>query len=870
MLEGHTAKVNSVSLSSDGSSMVSCSSDGTVRIWDVSTGEPRAVFTEQGVPVTSATFSPDGLRVAVGDLHGSICEWDISTGLKVARIPPDDSKIFGLAHYNSRDGASIHHEQSKILCLAYSRDGARIISCSKTKICFMDLATTQLLRVVHARDLGFVAVEIQTIAPDGSRVCLQDRSPFRVNTGLLQIWDIRGHADLVHRTDLGSSSYLARLEFSSDGHRAAFLTQERALELVNFDDGVHVVYSTLSPFQGHLGHVFAVSSTSAGSVAFGSLNNVLLLRDSSSSSPAAAQSLTTLGRHTTRVNCMAFSFDGARAVSGSEAGTVGIWETKVDVRGPGPSSLPASSSRALIDMTLQSQDGSRLICVFSNSLIEVYDTTSGTVLNALDLSLVLPRATYRSRTFWMAMSPNSLRLAFCVETESEDTEYLHIWDLEASRVLDCVDRVRYEDTYSESTPFTLGPSDANKTCCPLVWSPDGARCAMVIFGRKVHIWNAISGQMEAVWDLPKFPEITRTLPDGSASPEHEVVSNILHHVEFSRNGRQLLVIASTDNHALQCIWYSPTSTSHVSSAFYPKDIFPGHTISFGEGSAFSPDGTHLTSYSRKKKELYLRSIDTNPSRDNGEPRFIHDWHDTIEPVVWSCDGSQVALMISGTVLVWRVKMVAANPCVVLTFRYDMAEVYVKTIEELAPSLLIRRYQPLDCYFRPHRLLAFSTDGHRICVCSLKEEVHWRAGTDFQVPSLLRDDPAQRSLAVTDASVDIIASDHSGWLLCSRADRSKLVPLIWVPPQRRWKTARDVQVVGSKVTFQSASRQFVTILDFPSLQDLYRLSESDGVSDSQQPDPKPYTKIGSETDSKTGSDLPPGRASCHIDTVLRIQ
>jgi hypothetical protein len=76
------------------------------------------------------------------------------------------------------------------------------------------------------------------------------------------------------------------------------------------------------------------------------------------------------------------------------------------------------------------------------------------------------------------------------------------------------------------------------------------------------------------------------------------------------------------------------------------------------------------------------------------------------------------------------------------------------------------------------------------------------------------------------SVDIIISRNSGWLLCSRADRADLVPLLWVPHQRRWRDTSYVAVVDNKVAFPSSCGDLVTVLDFPSLRDLYYLFEPD--------------------------------------------
>ena len=85
-LEGHTGWVKSVAFSPDSKQVVSGSSDGTVRLWDASTGALQQTLqqTLEGhidlVWVNSVAFSPDSKQVVSGSSDCTIRLWDAGTG----------------------------------------------------------------------------------------------------------------------------------------------------------------------------------------------------------------------------------------------------------------------------------------------------------------------------------------------------------------------------------------------------------------------------------------------------------------------------------------------------------------------------------------------------------------------------------------------------------------------------------------------------------------------------------------------------------------------------------------------------------------------------------------------------------------------
>ncbi|PPQ87184.1 hypothetical protein CVT25_015071 [Psilocybe cyanescens] len=75
--------VLSVGFSGDGTHIVSCSSDKSVRVWDVSTGAELKVLNGHMDKVSSATFSSDGTRIISSSWDNSVRVWDASTGAEL-------------------------------------------------------------------------------------------------------------------------------------------------------------------------------------------------------------------------------------------------------------------------------------------------------------------------------------------------------------------------------------------------------------------------------------------------------------------------------------------------------------------------------------------------------------------------------------------------------------------------------------------------------------------------------------------------------------------------------------------------------------------------------------------------------------------
>jgi len=103
-LAGHLGTVHALAFDAGGRSLVSAGKDGTVRLWDVSTGRENARFEGHASPVLCIAIHHDRRRLASGGADGTLKLWDLSSAQLAQSYQKQMAAVTGLA-WSCQDGS---------------------------------------------------------------------------------------------------------------------------------------------------------------------------------------------------------------------------------------------------------------------------------------------------------------------------------------------------------------------------------------------------------------------------------------------------------------------------------------------------------------------------------------------------------------------------------------------------------------------------------------------------------------------------------------------------------------------------------------------------------------------------------------------
>lgn len=539
VLSGHADLVNAVVFAPDGRHIASASNDGTIRVWETSSGRESLRLQPDRDRVSCLAYSHDGRWLASGTINdGTVQLWDVQAAEFVREFEVSVA---------SRG------------CLAFSLDSKRLLSASGGTVKCWELNTGKELRTWQFAETYGIGAE--SISIDGTFIAQGVKGQEQKHT--LHVLDLEsGEVVAILR---GHNDQVKQVAFSRDGHRVATVSFDKTVRVWELpsgrethclkgheDWGVSVAWSPDGDrlVSGSLDRTLRVWDTRTGeqlvcltghdskilSVAFSpdgrmiaSASKDKVVRIWSADSKGASQHLR---NHTKQISEVSFSADGQDIVSASmHEESAWIWDVLLGVP---RMALPHPDG---IFQAVFTSDGQRIVTSCWDGRIRVWHR-SGVLLNSWEGHKVADR-------IGLTISPDGSLIASWGD-----------WSDRTIRIWDAV-------TGDQRTCFTLSKVD------DVEFSPDGQLIAAGRLGDAVHVWRVVDGlEIAALGVLSEGETVQKVCfsPDGqrlAAAVTSDVLiwdiatreelfrlrsnDGTVKNLSFSENGNTLLSAAAWDN-----------------------------------------------------------------------------------------------------------------------------------------------------------------------------------------------------------------------------------------------------------------------------------------------------------------------------------
>lgn len=241
-LHGHSRDVKAVAVAADGKVAVSGSFDNTVKIWDIADGREVRTLVGHSDWITSVALTTNGKTIISGEDKGLLTVWDLSTGREVRTLAGHSEQVRSIAvtldpnfFVSASDDTSIRiwdiaagREQRKILAAKSPILAIAITPNQRTIIAGSLHGTLTLWDRLTGRPVGDPIAGPSSIysiyvTPDGATVVCGTYG------GTLQIWEIS--TSRLIRTLTGHAATVNAVAVMPDGKHIISASSDRTLKL---------------------------------------------------------------------------------------------------------------------------------------------------------------------------------------------------------------------------------------------------------------------------------------------------------------------------------------------------------------------------------------------------------------------------------------------------------------------------------------------------------------------------------------------------------------------------------------------------------------------------------------------------------------
>ena len=549
--------VLSISFSPDGATLAGGSRNGTIHLWDASTGKEIKTLIGHNDRIVGVAFNPNGRTLASGSWDSTIRLWNTATGKHIKTFPcgdipfalvfnPDGTTLAGVMNHIPTVGWDPPIDEPELALGAPSLFPFPVDQGSF--ICLWDVATGHI-RLTTSQDIYSLA-----FSPDGATLVGGSQN------GTIHLWDTTTGKEI--KTLIGHNDRIVSVAFNPDGRTLASGSWDKTIRL--WDATIEEPIKILGPTEGVNSLAFSPNGLTFVS---GGWDNTIHLWDA-----ATGKHIRSLKGHTTRgIHGLMFSVDGATLFSTGWDNTIRLWDATT-----GTNLKTFSGYMQSIENIAFSPDGATLAIVDDpnwNSDIYLWDATTGEHIKTL--------AGHNPPVYSLAFSPDSATLA------GGGRGYIHLWDVATKEHI---------KTFAGKDWIEI---------TDLVFSPDGAILAWSSYGGSTNLWDVATKEHIKTLTGGTFafsPDGT-TLASGdhrSGYPHNYTRINLWdvatgeHIKELPEHIGEVYSLAlSPDRTILASGGYARINLWNVATGEHIRMLKGHKNWRWTEDLAFSPDGTTL-------------------------------------------------------------------------------------------------------------------------------------------------------------------------------------------------------------------------------------------------------------------------------------
>ncbi|KAK6346360.1 hypothetical protein TWF730_010686 [Orbilia blumenaviensis] len=302
-LEAHTSAVTTVLFSPNGKQLASGSADGTVRLWDVATGQQLKSFEGHNTTILKIAFLPEDnqLRLVSVSDDGKVILWDVTTKQQV-KIFETDLRVKDLDWYAP---------------VAFSSDGKQMAAVTEQFMTLWNTRTGEQTKKFEAGDHKWISAV--AFSPNNKTLALAI-SRLTYNT-VIELWEIetwegkRVKMNTKYTPDLATA-----ITFSSDSKYLASVAGPNIC-LWDVTTGQPLKDFPVLPSRPY--SIAILSSPNSKYLASKMSRNLIIVWKQIGNK----WEMGTFQLNTGEIRALAFSPNGERLVSASGDKTIRIWDT---------------------------------------------------------------------------------------------------------------------------------------------------------------------------------------------------------------------------------------------------------------------------------------------------------------------------------------------------------------------------------------------------------------------------------------------------------------------------------------------------------------------------------------------------------------